>query len=714
MTSVESAEGLIDFSGGSEDRKSLAKLQIEGSVALYNILSQQKLAYLADEVGMGKTYVALGTIALMRKKQPDLRVLYLLPKNNVRDKWVKDYKSFVEHNYLHDDLIVRSLDRTPAAPHVVCKSLEALIREAAQGNNQDIFLCTSSLSFALSSEVSSIEASLKKLESIYSVSVEEVRYLQGKLNQQDLTDSDKKELKKACKQLWAKAINRILPKFDLIVVDEAHNFKRGAESSDRNRNLSTILGTNSKCSSVNLIKNVLLLSATPYEYSLSELDNQFQLFGESVLANKDKITRESALPKFMVRRLNELQINGIKHTRNMYRDEHRTGENAEVQMNDSQKLFAALMQKRVSEHLRENFAGKYQTGLLASFESYVPSSLSEKEHLTFDGEDDERKEEAKDNNIIGQLISSYQQEFSQTPPHPKMDWVVKQLHEQIYTQGKKQLIFVRRVASVGELKKKFEESYDKEFIYEHIKHDNFVEQMYNYYLKNKYNDELNIGNNELLTTQNELEGDFASDDFFTWFYRGRNAYVESEIDKRKTSKSNLEWVTPFNYRNKINSRSTMFELNWAKLITSESSRHYKNDELIQFAQMLDTTNTDTDDQKRFQVAQYCYLRCLEVDEIVNPKLKQLAAKLVKYLYNGKPPKISLLDQTKLELALETETFFEQVNTDSYLQEIFPFWGKSDFICRILNENDPLKQDRAIHLREILRMIIGYICRVDHP
>ena len=76
---------------------------------------------------------------------------------------------------------------------------------------------------------------------------------------------------------------------------------------------------------------MLLLSATPYEYSLSELDNQFQLFGESVLANKDKITRESALPKFMVRRLNELQINGIKHTRNMYRDEHRTGENAEVQ-----------------------------------------------------------------------------------------------------------------------------------------------------------------------------------------------------------------------------------------------------------------------------------------------------------------------------------------------------------------------------------------------
>ena len=64
------------------------------------------------------------------------------------------------------------------------------------------------------------------------------------------------------------------------------------------------------------------------------------------------------------------------------------------------------------------------------------------------------KKRAKDNNIIGQLISSYQQEFSQTPPHPKMDWVVKQLHEQIYTQGKKQLIFVSPCRQCGRIKEK--------------------------------------------------------------------------------------------------------------------------------------------------------------------------------------------------------------------------------------------------------------------
>ncbi len=442
MISIESAEKLIDFSAGVDERKPLAKQQIEGSVALYNILQKKDLAYLADEVGMGKTYVALGTIALMRKTKPDLRVLYLLPKNNVRDKWVKDYKSFVEHNYLHNDLIVSSLDRTPAAPYTICKNLGALIREAALGNNQDLFICSSALSFTLGSDASSLIGSLKELLSIYSGNTFEIETLIGKLSKgNEPLNTEKSE----CKSLWAKAINRILPKFDLIVVDEAHNFKRGGASSDRNRNLATVLGTSlsnnsqpsKKTSLIPLVNKVLLLSATPYEYHLDELSNQLLLFGSGVLSTEGKEQREALLAGFMVRRLNEINIKGKPHTRNMYRDEHRVGEQAEVKMNDAQKLFAALMQKRISGHLRENHAGKYQTGLLASFESYMPNKSSESEHATFDGDEEDRKDEAKDENVVSRLIESYQLKFNQTPPHPKMDWVVTQLHEKMYSEAKK-------------------------------------------------------------------------------------------------------------------------------------------------------------------------------------------------------------------------------------------------------------------------------------
>lgn len=718
MISVKSAQALIDFSGGLAERDSLAELQIEGSVALYNILQKQNLAYLADEVGMGKTYVALGTIALMRKKKPDLRVLYLLPKNNVRDKWVKDYKSFVEHNYRHDDLIVRSLDRSPAAPYVICTGLEALIREAAMGNNQDVFICSSALSFTLGNDAQSLKSSLSKLAKLYSGNADTIHALLDEVKQPELSKQQTAECKSKCKRLWAKAINRILPKFDLIVVDEAHNFKRGLKSSDRNQNLATILGIAHQTDQqlVPIINKVLLLSATPYEYGLNELHNQLKLFGSEILANQEDGHREGLLPGFMVRRLNELLIEGEKHTRNMYRDEHRTGLQAQVKMNDAQKLFAALMQKRISEHLRENHAGKYQTGLLASFESYIPGKLANKDHATFDGDEEERKEEARDDNVIGQLISSYQQQFNQTPPHPKMDWVVKQLHDQIYSHGKKQLIFVRRVASVGELKRKFEEQYDKAFIGEYVKDDSFVKEMHGYYWSNKYSDVLRQESDGLIQndSQQESESDFASDDFFTWFYRGRNSYVEQEVDRRKQSKNDARFVTPHNFRQKIAQRSTMFELNWAKLLKGASDKQYTNQELRKYADKLESVESDTDDQKRFQVAQYCYLHCLKKDNSVSEEVSQVVSKLIIYLYRSKPPKVSRSDREKLVDALEVETFFEQLCRDDELRGIFPVWGLDNFKQEILSQKDLLKQDRAIHLREILRMVLGYICRVDHP
>lgn len=713
MISVSSAEALIDFSAGVEERAQLAKQQIEGSVALYNILQSTQLAYLADEVGMGKTYVALGTIALMRKKQPNLRVLYLLPKNNVRDKWVKDYKSFVEHNYLHDDLVVRSLDRSPAAPYVICPNLESLIREAALGNNQDIFICTSALSFALGNDTKSIKTSLVRLKSIYSANTDAIDALLDRLSDATIEGAPLGELKQQCKQLWARAINRIMPKFDLIVVDEAHNFKRGVSTSDRNSNLATILGT-SKVEEEKLLTltdKVLLLSATPYEYDLRELDNQFKLFGETALSKLDNSERESRLPKFMVRRLNELDISGKPHTRNMYRHEHRAGDHAQVEMNDSQKLFAALMQKRISDHLRDNFAGKYQTGLLASFESYVPSTLGDKEHATFDGDDEERKEDAKDESVINQLITSYLQEFNHMPPHPKMDWVVKQLHGQVYTHGKKQLIFVRRVASVGELKRKFEEYYDRQFIGQYIHEDVFVKEMHSYYTQHKYS---GLIDSELISedVQQSDEGESASDDFFAWFYRGRNDYVERTIEQRKSSNSDSRWVTPHNFRQKVAQRSVMFELNWVRMLRLNSDISYTNDQLRCYADKLEASATDTDDQKRFQVAQYCYLHCLKDDVSADRKLKQVALRLLNYLYHAKPPKISMTDRDKLANILGSVTFFEQVNQK--LNQLFPLWGEEDFVESILNQTDSLKQDRAIHLREILRMVIGYICRVDHP
>ena len=72
---LDTADELVNFSGRSGNTFSFAKQQLEGAVALHNLLAAEGFAYIADEVGMGKTYVALGTIALRasRMQQPARR-----------------------------------------------------------------------------------------------------------------------------------------------------------------------------------------------------------------------------------------------------------------------------------------------------------------------------------------------------------------------------------------------------------------------------------------------------------------------------------------------------------------------------------------------------------------------------------------------------------------------------------------------------------------
>ena len=74
------ARKLIDFSGGDEALINISEMQIEGVVALQNMIADPDIgfAYLADEVGMGKTYVALGVVAVLRYFNPTLRVLLYL------------------------------------------------------------------------------------------------------------------------------------------------------------------------------------------------------------------------------------------------------------------------------------------------------------------------------------------------------------------------------------------------------------------------------------------------------------------------------------------------------------------------------------------------------------------------------------------------------------------------------------------------------------
>ena len=90
--------GLPDEQGGSR-YLSMSKLQAEGVAAIYNILCRLDFAYLADEVGMGKTYQALGVAAVLWNQKPDARVVFVSPRANLQSKWIRDYTNFIANNY---------------------------------------------------------------------------------------------------------------------------------------------------------------------------------------------------------------------------------------------------------------------------------------------------------------------------------------------------------------------------------------------------------------------------------------------------------------------------------------------------------------------------------------------------------------------------------------------------------------------------------------
>jgi superfamily II DNA or RNA helicase len=434
--------------------------QLEGAVALHNILEQEGIAYLADEVGMGKTYVALGALALFRHFNPGFRVLVIAPRENIQLKRVK------------------GVDGRPARPLVACDSLLDLLEQVTLDPHRDFFTRLSSFSLPLGGSQDSVDAdSVRRLRDGLRSSLPwmpaEVFDLRTK---RDLKDN------------FARALNCALPVFDLVVVDEAHNLKGGFQASgaSRNRVLGTLFGhprargparTFSRFGS--RARRVLFLSATPVEETYLHLWNQLDVFDKAQpfprLADDqaDEDIQKEEARRFLIRRVTEIPIGQARLTKNLYRREWREGgvethdRPLEVK-DDRERLAVALIQKKVAELLgSERFGSSFQMGMLASFESFMETTgvrRADTEAGPFYGPDQaeastDPERDGLDVDQVNRIARSHFEVFETHLPHPKMDGVVKELAG-AWTTGEKSLVFVRRVASVTELKRKLDERYD--------------------------------------------------------------------------------------------------------------------------------------------------------------------------------------------------------------------------------------------------------------
>lgn len=489
--SLEFARELIEFAPTTRTQgMGFGESQLEGAVTAYNMIARNQVAYLADEVGMGKTYVALGVLGLLRHQKPHAHVAVIAPRRNIQEKWIKELKNFVRQNWKVTDNCVRSLDGTPDYDPFFCERLEDLADVAWKNHHRDLFLRTTSFS-----------ASVADAESRKRIRNRIRPRLPDSLPRDLLSSSNPYEFRDA----YGRAINALLPDIDLLIVDEAHNLRHGFDprGSNRNRVLGMTLG-HPKATDPDAypwyrrrVRNLLLLSATPFERDYADVHRQLDVLGAgrsrltdakgedaipaSRLADPEASEEEkrALLSRFLIRRVAYLDIGGDKHSKNMYRREWRAGGYASpterMEISDpKQRLVVGLIQKKVAEVLQgARFQNSFQIGMLSSFESFLesmgsrgkkgrPDSAPDEEiDRQFEGEQDASAEERRgvDRISLATVVDSYRELFGEPLPHPKLEATARSLWN-VFDTGEKALIFVRRVATVTELKIRLDLAFD--------------------------------------------------------------------------------------------------------------------------------------------------------------------------------------------------------------------------------------------------------------
>jgi superfamily II DNA or RNA helicase len=449
-----------DWTYCQNDTVSMPKLQAEGAAKIWNLLLDQKIALLADEVGMGKTIEALSVMATLWRQKPIAKVLLYTPNDNVAQHWIREYNNFVRYHYrISDDIVKSSISNEPIRKAVFCRNHVELLKNTSE-QWPSLFVCkTSSLSGLTSDRISD-----EILENIG---------IQIRKN-----DYSKSEEKKWMRDFAFESNDFLYEKlsqdgdspFDLLIFDEAHYLRR-TEGEDSNRSIVAhaffakrdITQPNNSFGFRSLAKMVLLMTATPNHSSKSDINNIVGLFKPDLKTKK----AEDILKMVCVRRLRRLE----GKTKHEYREE----KPVEVKLSKlSEKLFFAAYHKSIVDYRARNIEQSKQNnpyrilwGYLEGFE-FLPRKKEENKAKT--NKDDSGSggdfSEREDSGVIMDLSSKYVKAYGKPPEHPKYNKITDDLTPESAMDFRieKKLVFVRRIPSVKEIAARIIKNYDELFL----------------------------------------------------------------------------------------------------------------------------------------------------------------------------------------------------------------------------------------------------------
>jgi hypothetical protein len=285
------------------------------------LLEAQPGVVLADEVGMGKTYEALGVIAARCHERPHAKTLILTPGPDLNTKWKKEldacgdrqrpmYTGFTDKigvavNLAQLVISLREKQFVVAPINIFAGSravsdqryllsawaeskelagnqVAALFRRYRNGEFERVDTDTQEFlgAFAASEMKSPLRAALRAHRGASSGSLDAL----WKAGGYDAF-GDTRAVESGLMDLRFRVIANLIPEIDLLVVDEAHKLK----------NSESVRATGMRTVFEKKFDKALFLTATPFQLTIEELAQVFTLFGLARSAPADLAQQSESL-----------------------------------------------------------------------------------------------------------------------------------------------------------------------------------------------------------------------------------------------------------------------------------------------------------------------------------------------------------------------------------------------------------------------------------